>query len=92
MVSKTGRLKAAAFVEHKLFSDSVCSVYSVVNFCLIQPVIYVLPAWPRAWNVDFKLHALHDTTVEVTLDQGVIKRVHVSPASRAKDIVLPVWK
>jgi hypothetical protein len=66
-----------------------------VQEMLLQTVdekIYVLPAWPRAWNVDFKLQAPHNTTVEVTLERGVIKRVHVSPASRARDVVLPSWK
>ena len=49
--------------------------------------IYLFPAWPKDWNVDFKLHAPHQTTVECTYRDGRIERLEVTPKSRAADVV-----
>lgn len=49
--------------------------------------ILLFPAWPKDWDVDFKLHAPYQTTVEATLRSGKLVRLKVSPASRAKDVV-----
>lgn len=55
--------------------------------------IYLLPAWPEKWDVDFKLHAPQQTTIEVSVVKGKITRLDVFPASRKKDIVVnPVFK
>jgi hypothetical protein len=54
----------------------------------IDNKIYVLPAWPKGKDVCFKLHAPHNTTVEVEYIGGVIKKMKVTPASRAKDVEL----
>jgi hypothetical protein len=51
------------------------------------PKIYLFPAWPRQWDVNFKLHALYNTTVEGTLRAGKITALKVTPASRSKDVV-----
>lgn len=50
--------------------------------------IYLLPAWPKDWNVDFKLCAPQNTTVECTYRNGKIERLNVLPVERKKDIVL----
>ena len=53
--------------------------------------IQLLPAWPRGWTADFKLHAPDNTTVEGHVENGAISNLKVTPASRAKDvIVVPV--
>jgi alpha-L-fucosidase 2 len=49
--------------------------------------ILLLPAWPPAWDVDFKLHAAGQTTVECRYRAGKIERLVVTPAGRAKDVV-----
>ncbi|MCP4311460.1 MAG: hypothetical protein GY790_09385 [Bacteroidetes bacterium] len=49
--------------------------------------IHVLPAWPEEWDVDFKLHAPKNTTVEVSYKDGEIVSLIVSPESRMKDVV-----
>jgi hypothetical protein len=51
--------------------------------------IYLLPAWPADWNVQFKLHAPKNTTVEGELRNGKLVEMHVTPGSRAKDVVIP---
>jgi hypothetical protein len=49
--------------------------------------IYLLPAWPKDWDVDFKLHASKNTTIEATLQNGEITRLKVTPEEREKDII-----
>jgi hypothetical protein len=49
--------------------------------------LVLFPAWPKEWDVDFKLHAPRQTTVEATLKAGKLVALKVSPASRERDIV-----
>lgn len=49
-------------------------------------VIRLLPAWPKDWNVRFKLWAHHRTTVECVYRNGKIERLRVEPESRRKDV------
>ncbi len=49
--------------------------------------IYLFPAWPKDWNVHFKLHAPYQTTVEGDYIDGELKSLKVSPVSRTKDII-----
>ncbi len=49
--------------------------------------IYLLPAWPKTWNAKFKLHAPRQTVVEGTVEAGELRNLHVTPQSRAKDVV-----
>jgi alpha-L-fucosidase 2 len=51
--------------------------------------IFLLPAWPREWNVEFKLHAPYRTAVEGRYVDGAFKDLKVTPATRMKDIVFP---
>jgi len=50
--------------------------------------IYLLPAWPKEWNVDFKLRAPEQTTVEASVKNGKIISLKVTPESRRKDVVV----
>ena len=50
--------------------------------------IYLLPAWPKDWNVKFKLHAPYRTTVECEYRDGKIRTLKVTPAERRKDVVI----
>jgi len=49
--------------------------------------IYLFPAWPKTWNVHFKLHAPYNTTVEATVKNGKVESLTVLPKEREKDIV-----
>ncbi len=49
--------------------------------------IYLFPAWPKEWNVHFKLYAPYQTTVEAILRNGKIEYLKVLPASRGKNII-----
>jgi alpha-L-fucosidase 2 len=50
--------------------------------------IQLLPAWPRNWTADFKLHAPDRTTVEGHVENGNITHLEVIPAQRARDVVI----
>jgi hypothetical protein len=50
--------------------------------------IILFPAWPKEWDVDFKLHAPQNTIVECVLKNGKITRLKVFPESRSKDVVV----
>jgi hypothetical protein len=49
--------------------------------------LLLLPAWPKDWDVSFKLHAPGNTTVECIYRAGKVEKLKVSPASRAADVV-----
>jgi hypothetical protein len=50
--------------------------------------IYLFPAWPKEWDVSFKLHAPYRTTVEGVLKEGTLVSLIVLPESRMKDVVV----
>lgn len=54
-------------------------------------VIRLLPAWPKEWDVSFKLHAPKNTTVECIFKGGKIESLKVTPESRLKDVVMPTF-
>ena len=51
--------------------------------------IFLLPAWPKEWNVEFKLHAPQQTVVEGVYRDGKIASLKVTPESRRADVELP---
>ena len=72
--------------------DAAGNQRTVLQFMLVQTgpnnEIYLFPAWPREWDVDFKLHAPMNTTVECKLQNRKIVKLDVVPASRKKDIMI----
>ena len=53
----------------------------------VDEKIYLFPAWPKEWDVDFKLHAPDNTVVEGQLIKGKLSGLHVTPESKKMDIV-----
>ncbi len=49
--------------------------------------IVLFPAWPKEWDVDFKLWAPNSTIVEGVLVNGTLKSLKVTPESRRKDVI-----
>ena len=71
--------------------DHGANILTTLQCMLLQSdgqKIYVLPAWPRKWNVSFKLHAPYNTTVVGVYKAGKLEQLTVTPASRAKDVVM----
>ena len=50
--------------------------------------ILLLPALPKGWDADFKLHAPYRTTVECVWRGGKVQKLVVTPKERAGDVVL----
>jgi hypothetical protein len=48
--------------------------------------ILLLPAWPPDWDVDFKLHAPEQTTVEGKVRGGKLTSLSVTPLHRRADV------
>ncbi len=49
--------------------------------------IVLFPAWPKDWNVEFKLHAPLNTTVEGVFKAGKLERLTVTPEKRSADVI-----
>ncbi|MCF7732538.1 MAG: DUF5703 domain-containing protein [Akkermansiaceae bacterium] len=54
--------------------------------------IYLFPAWPKDWDVNFKLHALYNTTVEAELRGGNLVSLKVTPKARVADVIIRLAK
>jgi hypothetical protein len=50
--------------------------------------IRLLPAWPKGWDVDFRLYAAGQTRVEGSLRAGRWERLETLPASRLADVAV----
>ncbi len=50
--------------------------------------ITLFPAWPRDWDVEFRLRAPMNTTVEGARRRGELIALSVTPESRRGDVVL----
>ena len=65
-------------------------ILSTLQYMLMQTdgkKIILLPAWPKEWNADFKLHAPYNTTLEGRVVNGEVIDLKVTPESRRKDII-----
>lgn len=49
--------------------------------------ILLFPAWPKEWDVHFKLHTIQNTTIEAKLVNGNVVFLDVIPKSRELDII-----
>ena len=49
--------------------------------------ILVGPAWPKDWDVEFKLHAPNNTVLEGAFKAGKLENLKVTPDKRSSDIV-----
>jgi alpha-L-fucosidase 2 len=50
--------------------------------------IRILPAWPKDWDLDFKLHAPKTTVIEGRVRSGKLVDMNVTPLSRRKNVVV----
>ena len=67
------------------------NIQNILQSMLLQyegDKIFILPAWPKDWNCDFKLNAPKNTTVEGRVENGELKDLVVTPAYRAVDVVV----
>ena len=50
--------------------------------------IRLMPAWPKDWDVDFKLHAPRKTIVAGSIKAGKAVHLQITPQERRKDVVM----
>jgi hypothetical protein len=65
-------------------------ILNTLQYMLMQTdgkKINLLPAWPKDWNANFKLHAPYKTTLEGRVVNGALVDLKVTPQTRAKDVV-----
>ena len=65
------------------------NILTTLQYMLLQDDgerIDVLPAWPKQWNVSFKLHAPKQTTVECEVKGGKVVKLKVTPESRRESV------
>ncbi len=48
--------------------------------------IFLLPAWPKDWDVDFRVHAPYQTILEGRVRGGEVIKLSVRPPDRRKDV------
>jgi hypothetical protein len=69
---------------------NILTTLQLMAFQVDGDQIRLLPAWPAHWDVSFKLHAPHQTTVECVYRHGKIEQLIVEPAERRRDIICAV--
>ena len=55
----------------------------------VDKKIHLFPAWPKEWDIRFKLHASGNTIVEAEMQKGKVVKVKITPQKRQHDVVLP---
>ena len=48
----------------------------------------LLPAWPKEWDVEFKLHAPYNTIIQGEVKDGRVVRLSVTPHTRRPEIIV----
>ena len=69
--------------------DHGSNTLNTLHFMLLQydgDRLFLFPAWPRSWNVAFKLHAPKNTVVEGVYRAGKLENLRVTPSSRLHDV------
>ena len=95
LINKEPRMKFPAFWEkghdYAPDADNGGNGQHALQLMLLQSEgkkITLLPAWPKEWEADFKLHAAYNTTVEGHVKDGKISSLKVTPQSREADVVI----
>jgi hypothetical protein len=50
--------------------------------------LLLFPAWPKDWDVEFKLHAPLGTTIEGVYREGKLEKLEVTPDARTNDLII----
>jgi len=85
----------AMWMDHQDYVPNFCHggiLESTLQAMLLQPAgrkIVLLPAWPKDWIVQFRLHAPEQTVVTASAEDGRIVASRITPEKRAADLVLP---
>jgi alpha-L-fucosidase 2 len=73
--------------------DHGCVAMIALQSMLLQSdggKVYLLPAWPKTWDVRFRLHGPEQTTIQGVYRAGKLEKYEINPVGRELDIVLPL--
>jgi alpha-L-fucosidase 2 len=94
LTRKDPRLKFPAFWDHgndyQPDEDNGGNGENGLQQMLLQAVgkkLLLFPAWPKQWDVDFKLHARYQTTVAGKFAHGKLVDLVVTPEARRADVI-----
>ncbi len=73
--------------DHNWGGSGMIGLQEMLMQCFDDKIL-LLPAWPKDWNVDFKLHAPGNTIVEGSVQNGKMTNLKVKPENRLKDVIL----
>lgn len=73
--------------DHNWGGSGMIGLQEMLMQCTGRQIL-LLPAWPVDWDVDFKLHAPFNTTVEGRYVAGKLESLQVTPPERATDVVV----
>lgn len=73
--------------DHCHGGNGMIALHAMLMQCEDEKIL-LFPAWPKEWDVDFKLHAPYKTVVECVYKNGEIVSLEVIPESRKKDVVI----
>lgn len=68
-------------------ANGLMTLQSMLLQCDGQKLL-LFPAWPKEWDVEFKLHAPMNTTVEGVYRHGKLLQLKVTPRARKKDLAI----
>jgi hypothetical protein len=63
------------------------TAFQAMLFRATNEKVLLFPAWPKEWDVEFRLRAPLNTTVEGVFRRGRIERLKVTPDARIKHVV-----
>jgi hypothetical protein len=72
--------------DHNWGGSGMIGLQEMLMQC-VDKKIYLFGAWPKEWDVHFKLHAPYKTTIEARLKDGKLIELKVTPISRTEDVV-----
>jgi hypothetical protein len=72
--------------DHNWGGSGMIGLQEMLMQCDEQKIL-LFPAWPKDWDVHFKLHAPYQTTVEGILQKGKLTQLKVIPEHRRADII-----
>ncbi|MFC1739389.1 DUF5703 domain-containing protein [Planctomycetota bacterium] len=75
------------YLNTEQFPDAYMSMLQAMLLQYEDEKIVLFPTWPKEWDVDFKLHAPYNTTIEGIYSNGKLEHLKVTPEPRAKDVI-----
>lgn len=75
--------------DHNWGGSGMIGLQEMLMQC-VGDKIYLLPAAPANWNIQFKLHAKGQTIVELKYIAGKLTDLKVTPSSRKKDVIVGI--